>query len=176
MQIIYVLSTSLLSYLITLFLSYKLSAYSYWWVLLLALPAHFFHARMFIVMHDCGHYSFFKSRKLNNLFGHITGFFYYTPFYMWRELHNKHHTNQGNLDKRGQSLDVWTLTKAEYESAPKTKRLLYNLYRNPMVLLFIAPLFLFFIIFRVPFEKFSAKAVINILILDVLLILMLTYA
>ncbi|MBY0554260.1 fatty acid desaturase [bacterium] len=169
-QIIYVLSTSLLAYIALLFIAYQLSFYSYWWVLVLALPTHWFHARIFILMHDCGHYSFFKNRKLNTLFGHIAGFFYYTPFLMWRELHNKHHTNQGNLDKRGLSLDVWTMTKTEFESCGKITKSVYKIYRNPFVVLFLSPLILFFVIFRLPFEKFSTKATANILILDILLI------
>lgn len=169
-QIVSVLCTSLLAYLVLLFIAYQLSFYSYWWVLLLAVPTHWFHARIFILMHDCGHYSFFKSRKLNSLFGHIAGFFYYTPFLMWRELHNKHHVNQGNLDKRGQSLDVWTMTRSEYEYSSKTTKLIYNAYRHPFVLLVLSPLLLFFIIFRLPFEKFSAKALANIFILDAILL------
>lgn len=169
-EILWVLITSVLAYILLLALSYSLFQRSYFWVLLLAVPTHFFHARMFIVMHDCGHFSFFRSAFMNNLFGHICGFSFYTPFFMWRELHNKHHANQGNLDKRNKSLDVWTLTTEEYARANKSKRLAYRLYRNPLFLFTVAPLFFFLLIFRIPFEKFSIKAVINIFILDAFLV------
>lgn len=153
-----------------LFAAYKLSEISYFWVVALAIPTHFFHSRMFVVMHDCGHYSFFKSRFLNNLLGHVTAFFFYTPFFMWRELHNKHHAYQGNLDKRDKSLDVWTLTTEEFARAGAVKKWAYRIYRHPLFLFSIAPYFLFLLIFRVPFERFSTKAIANILILDALLL------
>jgi omega-6 fatty acid desaturase (delta-12 desaturase) len=89
---------------------------------------------------------------------------------MWRELHNKHHTNQGRLKKRGISLDVWTLTVREYKSASKLKKWAYRLYRNPIVLFFVAPVILFIFIFRVPFEKFSLAAVINIIALNLIIL------
>ncbi len=171
-KIVLVLLTSLLPYLLLLFFSFKLSAYSYWYVILLAVPAHWFHARLFIIMHDCGHLSFFRTSFFNNLFGHITAFFFYTPFFMWRELHNKHHAYQGNLDKRNLSLDVWTLTLNEYTQTGPFKKWLYRCYRHPAILLGVSPFVLFFVIFRFPFEKFSTKAVLNIFLLDLVLILL----
>ena len=163
-----ILLTSVLPYVILLCAAYFLSQYSYYWVLALVVPIHIFHARMFVVMHDCGHYSFAKSRALNNLVGHATAFFFWTPFFMWRELHNKHHRYQGNLDKRDQSLDVWTMTTEEYKNAAGFKRAAYRMYRHPLFLFSIAPFFLFLIIFRVPFESFSKKAVVNIIFLDLI--------
>lgn len=168
-DILRILLTSVLPNIFLLFAAYFLSQYSYYWVLALAIPTHIFHARMFVVMHDCGHFSFCKSRFLNNLVGHVTAFFFLTPFFMWRELHNKHHRFQGNLDKRDQSLDVWTLTTDEYKNAAIFKRLAYRIYRHPLFLFSIAPFFLFLIIFRVPFESFSKKAVFNIVFLDLIL-------
>lgn len=161
---------SVIPYLTVLLIAGYLSKYSYWWVLLLALPAHWFHARMFIIMHDCGHNSFARQNFFNLLFGHITSFFYFTPFLMWRELHNKHHRNQGNLQRRSNSLDVWTMTTGEYRAAGNFRKLLYRCYRNPLVLMFLAPLVLFFLLFRIPFEKFSRSAKLNIFALNLILL------
>lgn len=169
-EIVKVLMTSVLGYVLLLSAAFYLSEFSFLWVLLLAVPTHFLHARIFIVMHDCGHRSFFKSRFLNSFFGHITAFSFYTPFLMWRELHNKHHANQGNLDRRHQSLDVWTLTRSEYDAAGLLRKLSYRLYRHPFFLFLVAPFFFFLLIFRVPFERFSKKAVFNIFSLDLLLL------
>ena len=165
-----VILTSLAPYIFLLIVSHQLSFISYWWVVALALPTHWLHARMFIVMHDCGHRSFIKNRMLNDIFGHLTSFFYYTPFLMWRELHNKHHAYQGNLDKRGISLDIWTMTLNEYQKAGVTKKFSYRFYRNPVVLLLLSPLILFLGIFRIPFEKFSTQAIANIFLLDLVLL------
>ncbi|MHC4818164.1 MAG: fatty acid desaturase, partial [Planctomycetota bacterium] len=41
----------------------------YWFTLLLALPAVGLYARMFIFQHDCGHGSFFRSSRANNIVG-----------------------------------------------------------------------------------------------------------
>jgi len=41
----------------------------YWLTLLLAVPAAFMVVRLFMLQHDCGHGSFFRSQKLNNIVG-----------------------------------------------------------------------------------------------------------
>ena len=46
-------------------------AVSYWLMLPLALLAAGFLARIFIIFHDCGHGSFFKSRRANDAVGFI---------------------------------------------------------------------------------------------------------
>ena len=165
-----VFTNSVLPYLGLLIFAFYLAQFSYWYVLLLAIPTHIFHARMFIIMHDSGHYSFFKQRWANDLAGHICGFFYLIPFLMWRELHNKHHLYQGRLIKRGLSLDVWTLTVREYRSSSTWKKIAYRTYRNPFVLFALAPVILFVFIFRWPFEKFSSGAVKNIFALNLILL------
>jgi len=105
--------------------------------------------RIFIISHDCGHGSFFKSQKANDILGFITGVLTFTPYYQWRWEHAVHHASSGNLDKRGLG-DVWTLTVREYLEASRWKRFAYRLTRNPFVLFVIAPGFLFFIRHRIP--------------------------
>ena len=64
--------------------------------------------RVFIIFHDCGHGSFFKSRVANDVLGIITGVLCFTPYYRWRWEHAVHHGSSGDLDRRGTG-DVWTL-------------------------------------------------------------------
>ena len=52
-------------YLLIWFLMYKALAVSYWFTLLLAPVAAGFSMRIFIILHDCGHGSFFKSNRWN---------------------------------------------------------------------------------------------------------------
>lgn len=158
--------TTLGPFLLLIKVAYDLSYVSWFYVLLLALPLHWLHARIFVIMHDCGHNSFTKNKILNQIIGHICGIFFYTPFLMWQQLHNRHHQNQGNLDRRGRSLDVWILTKAEYDNGSPIKKILYRAYRNPFVLFLLSPFVLFILIFRFPFESFHRKALINIFILN----------
>jgi len=122
---------------------------SYLLTLGLALIAAGFLVRIFIIFHDCGHGSFFQSKKANRIVGTILGSLVFTPYDYWHREHAIHHKTVGNLDKRG-SGDVWTLTVEEYRQLPSGKKLYYRLYRNPLILIAIAPFFLFVIWFRFP--------------------------
>jgi omega-6 fatty acid desaturase (delta-12 desaturase) len=115
---------------------------SYWLMLPIAILAAGFLARIFIIFHDCGHSSFFSSRRANNVTGAIAGLLNLTPYFHWRWQHALHHGSSGNLDKRG-SGDIWTLTVREFHDASFWERLAYRLVRNPMVLFIIAPLYVF---------------------------------
>jgi len=120
---------------------------SYWVTLALAIPAAGFMVRIFIIFHDCGHGSFFQSRQANHIVGTIAGILTFTPYLQWRYEHALHHATSGDLDKRGTG-DVWTMTVDEYKAAPFWKRTSYRAYRNPFVMLFVGPLFMFLIAHR----------------------------
>lgn len=125
---------------------------SWWLVLPLAILTAGFLVRAFIIFHDCGHGSFFKSRRANHLWGAITGVLTFTPYYHWRWEHAIHHSSSGDLDRRGTG-DIWTLTVQEYLEASRWKRFAYRLARNPFVLFVLAPLFMFLIWQRFPNPK-----------------------
>lgn len=122
---------------------------SYWLTLLLAVFAAGFLVRIFIIFHDCGHGSFFKSDRLNKMIGIPLGLLVFTPYHKWHRDHKEHHATVGNLDKRGIG-DVYTLTVDEYKELSAWKRFSYRFYRNPFFLIGIAPLLLFLIQFRLP--------------------------
>jgi acyl-lipid omega-6 desaturase (Delta-12 desaturase) len=115
---------------------------SFWLMLPLAILAAGFLARIFIIFHDCGHSSFFKSKRANNILGALTGLINLTPYRHWRWQHALHHGTAGDLDRRG-SGDIWTLTVQEYIQSTRWRRLMYRLARNPIVLFVIAPLYVF---------------------------------
>ena len=115
---------------------------SYLLTLLLSIPAAGFMVRAFIIFHDCGHGSFFKSRKASAVVGYITGIITFTPYHHWRHNHAVHHATAGDLDRRGTG-DVWTATVDEYLSFPRWKKLFYRFYRNPFVMFLLNPVLLF---------------------------------
>ncbi len=131
-------------------------AWSYWLTLGLAMIAGLFLIRIFIIFHDCGHRSFFKSRLANDIVGFITGVLTLTPFYHWRWEHSIHHASAGHLDRRGTG-DVWTMTVEEYLKSSRWKRFAYRLARNPVVLFGIAPIYLFVIGQRFSASKASPR-------------------
>jgi acyl-lipid omega-6 desaturase (Delta-12 desaturase) len=140
---------TLVPYAALWYLMYLSLAVSYWLVVPLAVLAGAFVVRVFIISHDCGHGSFFKSRTANDILGFITGVLTFTPYHHWRWEHSIHHSSSGDLDRRGTG-DVWTLTVQEYLEASRWKKFSYRLARNPIVLFVLAPLFLFLIMHRFP--------------------------
>jgi acyl-lipid omega-6 desaturase (Delta-12 desaturase) len=105
--------------------------------------------RLFIFQHDCGHGSFFAARWANDLLGWVLGVLTLTPYLAWRREHAMHHASTGNLDRRGIG-DITVLTLAEYQALPLRKRLVYRLYRHPLVLFGVAPAWQFLINQRIP--------------------------
>ena len=109
-------------YFILLYGMYRSLEISYWITLALAVPAAGFQVRTFIIFHDCGHGSFFKSQKANDIVGMVSGLFSLTPYYEWRHNHAIHHATGSDLDNRGIG-DVWMLTVKEYLERPVVEAL-----------------------------------------------------
>jgi len=144
--------------------------YSYWLTLLLSVFAAGFLVRIFIVFHDCGHGSFFKSERLNRLVGIPLGLLSFTPYHRWHRDHKEHHATVGNLDKRGVG-DVKTLTVEEYQSLSKWKKFGYRFYRNPIFLIGVAPLLLFLIQYRLPKSYMNRKELVYLHLSNLALVL-----
>ncbi len=125
---------------------------SWWLTLPLAVLAGLFLVRVFIFFHDCGHGSFFKSRRVNDVVGFITGLLCFTPYHHWRWEHAVHHATSGHLEKRGTG-DIWTMTVREYQAASPRRKFIYRVARNPLVLFVIAPVLLFLVYQRFPKRK-----------------------
>jgi len=143
---------SFVPYAVLWYAMYRALNVSYWLMLPIALLAAGFLARIFIIFHDCGHASFFKSRSANNAVGAIAGLINLTPYRHWRWQHALHHGTSGDLDRRG-SGDIWTLTVREYLESSRWTRFSYRLARNPFVLFVVAPLYVFVVHHRLPSSK-----------------------
>jgi acyl-lipid omega-6 desaturase (Delta-12 desaturase) len=135
---------TIVPYIIVWVLAYQSLSVSYLLTLGFAVIGAGLTTRIFIIFHDCCHYSFFKSRKANQIVGTITGIMTFFPFYQWQHNHSVHHASSGNLDKRGVG-DIWVLTVEEYASASLSTRIKYRLYRSPLVMFGLGPIYEFLI-------------------------------
>ena len=124
---------------------------SYFLTLAMAVPTAGFLTRLFMIQHDCGHGSFFHSRRAASIVGHWIGTLTLLPYDYWRRTHAHHHAHSGDLDLRGFG-DVATLTVDEYLSRSWSGRLAYRIYRHPIVLFGIGALWHFVVKQRCPWE------------------------
>ena len=146
---VFELVVTLVPFVLLWALAWAALSVSYVLALSLAILNGAFLVRIFIIQHDCGHASYFDNRKLSDWTGRLLGVLTLTPYDVWKRTHSIHHSHHGNLDHRGIG-DVLTLTVAEYRARSRWSRLLYRLYRHPVVLFVLGPSYLFILQNRLP--------------------------
>ncbi len=143
---------------------------SYWLTAFLIFLSAGFLVRLFIIFHDCGHGSYFKSPRTNRFVGMFFGILAFTPYDKWHNQHQRHHGTVGNQDKRGVG-DVWTITKEEYQASSKWERIKYRVYRNPFIMFGIGSLYVFLIQNRLTRKDMSKKERLNVYFTNAVLVL-----
>jgi omega-6 fatty acid desaturase (delta-12 desaturase) len=128
---------------------------SYFLTGVLCVLAGAFLVRLFIVQHDCGHGAFFNNRTANDWVGRAIGVLTLTPYDVWRRSHSIHHSGAGNLEKRGLG-DIHTMTVNEYYDGSWLQRLHYRMYRHPVTLFLIGPIYIFGLQNRLPIGAMKA--------------------
>lgn len=161
-------------------LAYRALEVGWWLTLILAVPTAGLLMRMFLVQHDIGHGSYFRSRRVAEIVGFLLGVVTLTPYGYWRRTHAHHHAHSGDLDFRGLG-DLDTLTVREFEALPWLGRLRYRLYRHPLVMFGLGPLWVFALKHRYPWDiprdwerAWRSVRLTNLVILAVLAVLLLT--
>ena len=121
-----------------------------WWVLIpMGMVMGLAAVRLYVLQHDTGHHSLFETRQQNELAGHGLSVFTFAPFEAMKQNHNLHHGFIGNLDHR-ETGEIHTMTLREWQRAGFWQRLVYRLYRNPLVLIPLGSAFTYFIRYRWP--------------------------
>jgi omega-6 fatty acid desaturase (delta-12 desaturase) len=136
-------------YFILWVLAWMSLSVSYWLTFAISICNAAFLLRLFVIQHDCGHGSFFNNRTVSDWLGRVIGVLTLTPYDVWRRSHSLHHSASGDLERRGMG-DVHTLTVAEYYALTPVNRLMYRLYRHPIILFGLGPGYLFFLQNRLP--------------------------
>ena len=134
------IATSVLPYFGLAVLMYLSLDVSYLLVLALSIPAAGFLLRTYIVFHDCTHGSFLPTKRANAWLGTVLALVLHSSFRSWGHDHAVHHATSGDLERRGVG-DIPTLTVAEYHARRWHGRLGYRLFRNPLVMFGIGPIF-----------------------------------
>ncbi|SEQ65926.1 fatty acid desaturase [Thalassovita taeanensis] len=123
---------------------------SVWWVVApMVVINAFAGVRLYVLQHDCGHASLFETRAQNDWAGYGLSVFTLTPYKAMRYNHNVHHAHIGNLEHR-EAGEVNTMTLREWQQAGPWQRLYYRLYRNPVILLLVGGVFVYFLRYRWP--------------------------
>ncbi|PFH92689.1 fatty acid desaturase [Bacillus sp. AFS088145] len=151
------------------YLAYKSISISVVLTIFIDIVAALFLIRIFIIFHDCCHQSFFKNKTANKVLGTITGVVTLFPFSQWKHSHSVHHATSGNLDKRGIG-DMWVLTVEEYVAAPLWTKIQYRLYRNPLIMFGLGPIYIVLISNRFNTKNAKLKERLNTYLTNILIV------
>lgn len=148
------LSTAIPPFLLLCGLMYASLALSPLLTLALAFPAAGFLVRIFVIQHDCGHGSFFRSRLANSVTGVLCSLITLTPYLMWRRQHAGHHSHWNNLDRRLSGSDIYSgcLTVDEFLHLSPMRRRIHRLVQHPLVAWCVLPPLVFLLLYRLPFD------------------------
>ena len=80
--------------------------HSLWLVAAATACLSLFLLRGFVLMHDCGHHSLFRSKSLNRIGGFLLGVLAGMPQQVWAENHRFHHVTNGNWARYRGPLNV----------------------------------------------------------------------
>jgi omega-6 fatty acid desaturase (delta-12 desaturase) len=98
---------------------------SVWLAAPIVLLISLFNVRVFVLMHECGHGSLFRSQSLNRVFGFLLGVIAGMPQYVWSRHHSYHHSTNGDWEKyRGL---YTTLSVDEYAAMSDAQKCMYRL-------------------------------------------------
>jgi len=113
----------------------------------------FFLVRIFIIQHDCGHQSFLASHKANNRIGKICSFLTFIPYSYWAAGHQFHHNHANKLREFRDIGDLYTMTVEEFAQASRGKKSAYIIFRSPVVMFLILPLWYILFNNRLPLAR-----------------------
>jgi acyl-lipid omega-6 desaturase (Delta-12 desaturase) len=128
----YQILNTIIPYLLLWFLvANKMTVISIWFLPPIVMLMILFSLRCFSLMHDCGHYSLFSSKKVNRCMGFFLGFINAIPQYPWSRDHAYHHKTNGDWERYRGVADF--LSTEEFAELNSFDQKLYQLLRHPLM-------------------------------------------
>jgi acyl-lipid omega-6 desaturase (Delta-12 desaturase) len=128
---IYQIINTVVSYVFLWFLAARLASISFWVLPPLIVLMILFSVRCFSLMHDCGHYSLFSSKRANRIVGFFLGVINAIPQYGWSRDHAYHHKTNGDWEQYRGVADF--LSTEEFSKLSLSNQKLYELLRHPLM-------------------------------------------
>jgi acyl-lipid omega-6 desaturase (Delta-12 desaturase) len=129
----YQILNTVIPYICLWFLAVKAAEFSLWLLPPIMVMMTLFSLRCFSLMHDCGHYSLFTSKKVNRVVGFCLGLINAIPQYPWSRGHAYHHKTNGDWERyRGVGA---FLSTEEFAKLNSFDRSVYELTRHPLMAL-----------------------------------------
>ncbi len=106
-----------------------------------------FILRSFVLMHDCGHGSLFKSAQANRFAGFLFGVITGMPQFVWSKNHTYHHNTNGDWVRYRGVFNI--LSTEQFAELSEKKKARYWLFRQPLILI---PAGFFYVLFNPRFN------------------------
>lgn len=129
----YQILNTVVPYCLLWFLTVKAAAISVWLLPPLIVLMTLFSLSCFSLMHDCGHYSLFRSKKINRIVGFLLGIINAIPQYAWSRDHAYHHKTNGDWERYRGVADF--LSTAEFAKLTPSEQKTYEILRHPLMAL-----------------------------------------
>jgi acyl-lipid omega-6 desaturase (Delta-12 desaturase) len=127
----YQILNTVLPYIGLWFLAVKAAAISLWLLPPIMVLMTLFSLRCFSLMHDCGHYSLFTSKRVNRIVGFSLGIINAIPQYPWSRGHAYHHKTNGDWERyRGVGA---FLSTEEFANLTPFNQSVYTVTRHPLM-------------------------------------------
>lgn len=127
----YQVLNTLIPYVFLWGLAVKAAEKSVWLLVPIIILLVLFSLRCFSLMHDCGHYSLFRSKKVNRVVGFVFGLVNAMPQYWWSRDHAYHHKTNGDWERYRGIGDF--LSTEEYAQLTLSEQTLYGRLRHPLM-------------------------------------------
>ena len=115
-------ASTLLPLVALVFAAMHLAERSYGLSVALLLRTSLLLVRAFVLMHECGHGSLFRSGRLNRGFGFVLGVLTGMPQFVWSQHHQFHHATNGNWDQYRGPLSIIRTSDYAALSVPQQRR------------------------------------------------------